>query len=411
MQLHKLRAFPCLFILFFILSSANLDTFGQATRPAVPLRIDFEAIVRQDIRLNLSEIVDDIEYIPLETKKECLIGEVDAVRIFKDQIFLISHRQVFKFNKNGQFICKIGSGGQGPGEFVKPIDIQIDEGNNSIFVLDQAIRKIHEYSTDGEYRRSIAIPIPGDPWQILCFENSILIFNQVMPPIETQLYRINQKGEVICRYPVMSELKGSSQFGYSMDYASFMKGPAFFDFTSAWNDTLYRIYKNDHLEPLFIVDFGKFKYPLAGKPEPANQFMKKEFVYQYWRTLTNRNLFFYYGYKDDDRIAVFERSTGKPLFNGSINSKVDRRSYDDLNEGIRNDIDGGRNISTITQFMFTNGKELVRAIDAMDLIESMNTRKSGELNPQYAQKRKAFMELAKGLKEDDNPVIQILHLK
>jgi hypothetical protein len=209
----------------------------------------------------------------------------------------------------------------------------------------------------------------------------------------------------------MSELKGSSQFTRAWDDASFMKGPGFFDFTSAWNDTIYRIYKDDHLEPLFIVDFGKFKYPLAGKPEPANQFMKKEFVYQYWRTLTNRNLFFFYGYKDYDRIAVFNRSTGKPVFNGSINNKKDPRSYDDLNEGIRNDIDGGRNISTITQFMFTNGKELVRAIDAMDMIESMNTRKAGELNPQYAHKRKAFMELAGKLREDDNPVIQILHLK
>lgn len=44
----------------------------------VSVKIDFETIVKQDIRLNLSEIVYDIEYIPLETKKECLIGEVDG---------------------------------------------------------------------------------------------------------------------------------------------------------------------------------------------------------------------------------------------------------------------------------------------------------------------------------------------
>lgn len=41
----------------------------------------------------------------------------------------------------------------------------------------------------------------------------------------------------------------------------------------------------------------------------------------------------------------------------------------------------------------------------------MNTKKACDLNPRYSQKREAFVEMAKKLKEDDNPVIQIIHLK
>jgi hypothetical protein len=139
--------------------------------------------------------------------------------------------------------------------------------------------------------------------------------------------------------------------------------------------------------------------------------LKKEYVYQYWRAITNHYLFFFYGYKWEDRIAVFDRFNGKPVFNGTIDNKENSRYDDDLTMGIRNDIDGGRNISSITQFMSGNGNELVKASDALDLVESINTKKEGELNPKYSQKRKAFLEMAKKLKEDDNPVIQIFHLK
>ena len=409
MNLKQLPVILTQLILVFILTSVNLDTLAQSKRPAVPLRIDFEAIVKQDISLNLSEIVDDIEYIALETKKECLIGEVDAIRIFKDQVFLLAQNQVFKFNKKGKFISTIGSGGKGPGEFVKPIDIQIDEGTNSIFVLDQTLKKIHEYSTDGEYRKSITLAIPGFPWQILCFENSLLIFNQILPPMQIQLYRIDHFGRMIFKFPMRCELKSSRE---GLDYASFNKNARFFDYTSAWNDTIFRIYENNQLELLYIIDYGKYKYPLKGKNAALNQSMIKEYVYQLWRSITTRYLFFYYSYMWDDRLAVFDTKIPGFIFNGSLVDKnADHRGLDDLNAGIRNDIDGGRNLSRILPFMFTNGNELVKAIDAMDMIESMNTKKAGELNPKYAHKRKAFMELAKKLKEDDNPVIQVLHLK
>lgn len=214
-------------LFFIILLEGNHEIQGQVSRKQSPVKINFEAVVKQDIKLNLSEIVDEIEYIPLETSKDCLLGEIGGVGIFKDQIFLISNRQVFKFNTSGKFIRKIGSEGKGPGEYNMPLDIQIDEKGNSIFVLDQTVNKIHEYSTDGVWRKSIVIPVKGHPWQMLCFENSILIFNQVLPPITIQLYKINKKGEVIYEYPVMSELKGSSEFSRSMDYASFMKGNTF----------------------------------------------------------------------------------------------------------------------------------------------------------------------------------------
>lgn len=171
------------------------------------------------------------------------------------------------------------------------------------------------------------------------------------------------------------------------------------------------MFKDDHLEPLYLIYFGKFKYPLVGPQIQRNSPIKREFVYQYWRAITNHYLFFFYQYRGEDRVAVFDRANGKPLFNGNIVNSENPRYYDDLTLGIWNDIDGGRNISTITQFMFGNGNELIKSSEALDLIESMRTKKEGELNPQFTQKRKAFMEMAKKLKEDDNPVIQIFHLK
>jgi hypothetical protein len=82
------------------------------------------------INLNkeLSEIIDTVIYIPLETNKECLIGRIDKI-IQHNNVFYICDRitnTLFLFDKNGKFKSKYNKIGRGPYEYLSLEDIDVD---------------------------------------------------------------------------------------------------------------------------------------------------------------------------------------------------------------------------------------------------------------------------------------------
>jgi len=60
----------------------------------------------------------------------------------------------FKFDSNGNFIRKIGSRGQGVGQFWSPFGIDVDNENN-IIVSDHGNHQIHLFSSNGNFIRKI----------------------------------------------------------------------------------------------------------------------------------------------------------------------------------------------------------------------------------------------------------------
>ena len=68
--------------------------------------------INQIREVNLSELVDSVTYLPLETRKECLLRNTSWFNYSPP--YIICSRTVFDLN--GKFVRTIGSIGQGPGE-------------------------------------------------------------------------------------------------------------------------------------------------------------------------------------------------------------------------------------------------------------------------------------------------------
>ena len=68
--------------------------------------------------------------------------------------------RVERFDKDRKFISAWGRYGSGPGEFVGPTDIDIDQAG-AIFVSDDRRHDIQVFTSDGTYRRSVAVGIAG----------------------------------------------------------------------------------------------------------------------------------------------------------------------------------------------------------------------------------------------------------
>ena len=69
-------------------------------------------------QMKLSDICDSLIYIPLETKKESLLGGVSKVKVDGDDVFINYYWGLYHFKINGDFVGQIGRKGRGPGEYI-----------------------------------------------------------------------------------------------------------------------------------------------------------------------------------------------------------------------------------------------------------------------------------------------------
>lgn len=108
----------------------------------------------QDIHVtnNDTTLVRDVEYVFLETNKNCLIGNISKI-LYQNRRFYIldkfESKAIFVFNKKGDFLYKIDKTGKGPGEYLELRDFDIDKEGN-IYLYDNNAMKIIKYFADSE---------------------------------------------------------------------------------------------------------------------------------------------------------------------------------------------------------------------------------------------------------------------
>ena len=111
--------------------------------------VDLENIPKDtDDTLFYSSVYKGIKTILLETNETCLIGGINKMHIHDDLIIILDRRyarSLYVFDKNGRFIRKIGSVGNGPGEYVEVTDFTIDKENNTIYLFDTMMGRINKY--------------------------------------------------------------------------------------------------------------------------------------------------------------------------------------------------------------------------------------------------------------------------
>ncbi len=90
--------------------------------------------------IGASKLCQNMHFIPLDSNKEQLFGEVSKI-IKTDKLYFIldtkSTKRIYAFNVDGTFFKTIGSNGKGPGEYLNPIDFVVDVDNEELIILDQ----------------------------------------------------------------------------------------------------------------------------------------------------------------------------------------------------------------------------------------------------------------------------------
>ena len=150
-------------ILFFIvlLCMSSCGKKKSSTQSGIidenGITITIPANISSDSKLDISEFVDSVEYIRLETTPEALVSKVSGVR-FCDDLIIVSDKQtqsIYLFDRQGRYKHKIDKRGRGPGEYIQISQMMFDRDKQIILVYDSMQSKMLSYSLAGELLREI----------------------------------------------------------------------------------------------------------------------------------------------------------------------------------------------------------------------------------------------------------------
>src|SRR5690606_17982625 len=119
--------------------------------------------------ITMDSILDVVEYIPLETNDSAIIGRIDEIVLTNDLIIILDKTQtesIFLFNRTGEFIAKVNRKGKGPGEYMQPSDITVDEQLQELYLLNEFPSKVIVYDFEGNFIKEFSLP-----FRFLAFES------------------------------------------------------------------------------------------------------------------------------------------------------------------------------------------------------------------------------------------------
>ena len=215
---------------------------------------------------DLSGIISEIEYIPLETNDSSLIGNIDKLIAYNKGYIILDKKRnkIFHFDKDGNFLSNIGALGNAPGEYLHLNDADIDVKNNVLTVIGNIKPlKLIEYSLDGlRMNERVFKNINGER---LAIDKLHLVTHQTAPTKRKKgysLYLSDRYGNLQNKF-LQFEKHNDSYKTYNNTFIHY--GDTII-YHKHLNDTIYQLV-NNNLKVRYVFNFGKATMPPEVKKE------------------------------------------------------------------------------------------------------------------------------------------------
>ena len=344
-----------------------------------------KAISESPKEIMLNELASDIRYVPLETTDDCLMNNEFYIMQYTGEDIITSG--IFHFDKNGKFLNKIGSKGQGPEEYLQGLFAFGDWKNKLLYV--QNWTTLTCYGFDGTFVRSVPTPQLNMGAAGLFDENHILYSNDIYyadkaNPI--QLYMVDsQNGKTVSKW--RGHLEENKKYGMILTSRDFMYN---YDnslfYKPALENVIFKILSPKKRQLVYKFDCsGKDIDVSADEVDPKKRF---QFLSVYWAKETAQYLFVNYGMKNISRLGIYDK---------------EKKTF--TNVTIKDNLAGGYDIHPAWT---SDDNHLLMVYYAGGLLQDKEKRYSTGLLP---ERKKELDELLRNIKEDDNPVVILVTLK
>lgn len=146
-----------LLALMILLPSCNPEVNQEISKDEIQLNIDPDNLPKA---AKLSDIVEDVRLIPLETNSDCLINSTRKIFVGENHILVSDEgnpNALLHFSIDGKFLNEIGHQGKGPGEYTDIKDFTAFEDSQIVYLGMQRSDRILAYHFNGEFIEEIKL--------------------------------------------------------------------------------------------------------------------------------------------------------------------------------------------------------------------------------------------------------------
>jgi hypothetical protein len=415
--------------LLFLLLFAPACTNSQKQSNYLPL-VDIEANVKNMQQVSLSRFTTDCRYILLE-KIEGLELQGIFKADFSDSLIIVSdYRNCLLYDRNGNFISKIGTKGRGPEEYNSTTNISLSLDRE---VYLQSLYDLYKYKIDGSFsdKYKSLFSFKTDFISAWLQLNDSLFLGKVNRMTGQEKYKaliFNIRGGVkyyFNNYIFLNRKKPLAGPEESVaNIYSFQRGIYFKEWC---NDTLFLMTEKFQLKPVCNFYFGKYSQQflqgeddLPGWVSTLNNYIWMENIFQFpgfllldcnfnkyfpAKRLTSRTVMenVTLDHNTTHALGVYDLKTNKLVF-----CKPTDTDNPLFSSGFYNDIDAGprfypsKQVDDSTMVMWIEAKQLKDHVASDDFQKSI---------PKYPEKKKQLEELANRLTNLDNPVLMFVNFR
>ena len=373
--------------------------------------VPLEDILQKEGTGHLSSVASEIFYIPLETNDNSLLrGIAPNIGYLNGNYVINDGDNIYLFDKDGKYIRQIAQKGGGPSDYLSIQNIVIDPATNCFYLysynkiikFDEKANYITHISTDFNqirgtiefFMRGVFTPrktmIMGLMNNVVQHDNAATVYNAV--EIDTLGNIIKKFINHSPRYARQTSMQINS-FNTSIYVSN--NDVRFLDFG---NDTIFSV-MDDFMKPYAVLDLGNNKANLILdlKTMDANAMYEAQnnlSGHVIMKVLENGNYFF---------IGL----TKKGMSNNIIYCLYDKKTKELKllkDNALINDLDGS--IPFFPQQVIKDN-ELISTISAEKFKEEVLSKDYNEQKAKYGERFEKVYQLAKSLKDDDNPVLII----
>jgi hypothetical protein len=390
--------------------------------------IDIEGTSGTYTRVPLSEYISEVEYIPLETHPDALIGEYRHLMVTPTRIFVAGSDFCYAFTREGRFVTNIGQAGRGPGEYTSMTGLSVDEERELIWL--DTVRDLLEYTWDGRLVRTIPKPVTDPaygnrPSAYHLGDGTFLGHTPNLSGREPHSWIIvDNEWNVLSAFPQHIRIENEPQFaslsilGASRPFVA--QGEAWL--SEYTNDTLYHLTRSRELVPAFVFNTGRYRYRHDVYLDRNNALeLSRGAVYLnvlHPMVFAANDIFFsvLVGYNLHSLLGLPEGVPGENNDTATLLGIYDIRGgktylldRDPVSRrmGLVNDLDGGLSFWP----EYGSGDELTQVLSAFDMKEILTEEYFAAHPAKDPAAHAKLRELLGNLKEDSNPVIVFAKLK
>lgn len=335
--------------------------------------------------IDFNAVLDSVTYVKLETDTNCLINSIGKVVYYNDCYYIlpVSKQALLVFDKAGHFLSKLDKQGGGPDEYVEINDFTFNEGDSTVAVLDLGQYKLISYSLkDWEQKSRTTVPVFVR--DIISMQNNnYLGFNE-----QEGLYLLTEQGGRSTKWVDYDKRVDilPQNIGYLYPYGNEI------GFFSPYDNVIYHL-KNDTLSPAYKMEYNKTTpadYKMAYSKNVEDNPKDRKFDYRIVSHFENERWILQLLYHEETNktnLMMYDKKKNECCMVGKVAGFQDGFAVD-LTPCIMKDC-----------IIYP-----INDLPATQLKEQLKKYPDHKLSP-------AFKKIINESKDDDNPILQILHLK